>query len=411
MCGMSSGRAVVSGLPMTSSQQVRDQNIAVILDLFWDGPVGVGVTASELVEATGLTRATVLAVCDDLRDVGWLIEDRAPKAVAGRGRQARRFTFNRTRHLVVASDVGVRSVTSAVADLKGTVLGRAQHTLDGEEWTADRTTHLVQTVREALRQAGVAKERIDGLCIGLAAPVDRSGKPFAGNIVWDLMRIDLGEIRAYAPTWTIDVQNDADLAALAELHFAGPGAPESSATLLAAERFGAGLVLNGQLVRGANGGAGEMGYLQRIKGVESSEGVASIVRNLLREASESGRHTTLHTVRRPSLDETLAAAAAGDRVAITIVEQVEEQLAIVISTLSSLVDPQVVTIAGGMAQSLSSLIPRISLRLADLVPSPPEVRSSTLGRDVVLQGAMSSAASAIRLRVHALGACNPRVAG
>ena len=411
MTGMSSGRAAASGLPMTSSQQVRDQNIAVILDLFWDGPVDAGVTASELVEATGLTRATVLAVCDDLRDLDWLIEDQAPKPVAGRGRRARRFTFNRTRHLVVASDVGVRSVTSVVADLKGTILSRVRHSLEGQEWETDRTDHLIQTFQEALREADVPIERIEGVCIGVAAPVDRNGKPFPGSIIWDMMRVDLRAIHTYAPSWKIDIQNDADLAALAELRAIGPGAPNDFATLLASERFGAGLVINGKVIRGANGGAGEMDYLRRIKGVESAEGVAAIARDLARDAIAAGRHTELEHENPPGLGSVLVAAKAGDQVATTIVEQVVERLAIVISTLSNLVDPTVVIIAGGVAETMISLAPRIQSRLSEFVPHPPEVQTSKLGRDVVLLGAVWSATATIRLRAHGLKGDGSTLAG
>ncbi len=381
--------------PVTSPQQIRDLNSALLLNLFWGAPTGVGLTASELVSATGLTRATVLAICDDLRDLGWLIEDRAPSLVPGRGRQARRFTFDCDRCYVVASDVGIRSVTSVVADLKGRILGRSHHAFAGREWEVDRTWHVVDTLEESLSSAGLPRDRIAAACIGVAAPVDRRGEPLPGSKYWDLVRLD-ERLHTYTDGWAMSVENDADLAALAELRAAGSGAPETSVTLLATERLGSGIVVNGEVLRGAHGGAGEMAYLERVQGVRGSLGIAATAGTLLREALDAGRDSVLQRGWPVSVEEMLVAADGGDGLAIEIVGQVEEALALVISTLSSLLDPAVVTIAGGVADVAGPLVPGVQARLASLVPAPPEVRVSRLGRDVVLKGAVWNALDSLR---------------
>lgn len=394
--GVLGENGVGTRVPVTSTQAVRDLNSSLVLDLFWRAPVNTGLTATELVESTGLTRSTVLAIADELRDAGWLVEDRAPSLIPGRGRQARRFTFNRERRLVVASDIGFRSITSVVADLKGRLLAKASHRFEGQEWTADRMGEVLQTINEALLAAGVSHDRVESVCFGLAAPINREGVPFAGNPFWDAVRIDLDRVRTFAPEWTITVENDADLAAIAEMQVADHRATNSAVTLLAGEWLGAGIVINGELFRGANGGAGEMGFLERVTGVGSSLGPSAVARNLVLEGIAAGRVSRLQNDSRPSLESILAAATAGDALAVEVVERLEEHLALTISTLSSFLDPGMVIIAGGNAELLASLLDSVQARLTDLLPHPPVVASSTLGRDVVLLGAVHSAIAAVR---------------
>ncbi|WP_181152025.1 MULTISPECIES: ROK family protein [unclassified Arthrobacter] len=383
-------------VPVTSTQTVRDLNSSLVLDLFWKTPVDAGLTATELVENTGLTRSTVLAIADELREAGWLLEDRAPSLIPGRGRQARRFTFNRKRRLVVACDIGFRSITSVVADLKGAVLGRAGRRFEGREWTTDRTGEVLQTIDEALLDAGVGHDRIESACLGLAAPLDRNGVPFQGNPFWDAVRIDLERVRGFATAWGITFENDADLAAIAEMRASGGHSTGSTVTLLAGEWLGAGIVVNGELFRGANGGAGEMGYLERVMGVGSSLGPSAVARDLILEGLAAGRESRVERDARPSLESIMAAANEGDALAAEVVGRLEERLSLTVSTLSSFLDPGAVIISGGNAELLAPMLAGVRKRLGELIPHPPEILASTLGRDVVLLGAVHSAIAAVR---------------
>lgn len=381
---------------MTSTQTVRDVNSSVVLEQFWQAPVDTGLTATELVESTGLTRSTVLAISDELREAGWLLEDRAPSTIPGRGRQARRFTFNKSLRLVVGSDIGFRSVTSIVADLKGTVLARVSHRFDGREFSTDRTSEVLETINEALRSAEVSIDDVGSACFGFAAPLDRNGVPFAGNPYWDAVRIDLARVHAMAPGWSITVENDADLAAIAEMHLAEHVAGFSSITLLAGEWLGAGIVVNGELFRGANGGAGEMAYLERVVGVESSWGPSAVVRNLVLDAIALGEPTTLKADASLPFEAIVTAAQAGDALAVRAIAQLQNHLALTVASLSSFLDPGTVIFAGGNAPLLAPLLGAVRAQLAELVPYPPELICSELGSDTVLLGAVHSAITAVQ---------------
>ncbi|WP_282837516.1 ROK family protein [Microbacterium flavum] len=397
IAGAESG--AIGALAARSPQQMRDQNAAIVLDRIWDAPEGAALTASEIIDSTGLTRATVLAICSDLRELGWVVEDRAPSAVPGRGRQARRFAFNAQRRLVIAADIGLSSVTCVVADLHGVVLGRVRHLGDDMPSPLDRTEQLMGCIAEVLALAQVDAARVGAACIGVAASVDRTGVPLPGDPFWENFRIDLARLSTVAP-WPTTIENDADLAATAEFAADPSDVSDPLIALLSSDRFGAGLIVRGELLRGAHGATGEMAYLDYVRGVDNPYGLSLAARLLVDAAHEAGRPTVLGD-RRPGAEETVLqevfdGVALGDTVATEIVTELVERLALTISTFAQFVDPARVVVAGGVAATVAPLLPAVRARLAELLPFSPVVESSTLGRDVVLVGAVRTAVAQLR---------------
>ncbi len=375
--------------------------MSAVLGMFWNTPAGVGLTASELVGMTGLTRATILSICDELREQGWVTEDRAPSAIPGRGRQARRFTFNQRRYLIAAADVGFHSVTSAISDLKGTILGQAQVSLVDHQWQADRTQHLLDTFEQALREANVEHNEIEMGCIGVAAPVTYEGEPYPGQPFWELMRIDQERLRSFAPRWRIIIENDANLAALAEQEVRVGKLRSPMVTLLAGERLGAGVIVNGELLKGFHGGAGEMGHLEYFQKTEGSLGFVGSARRLVHEALRKNHNSLLREIpdedlEHLALEDIFDAADSGDILARDVLTKISDHIALAISTATYLIDPSLVIIAGGAAAQVAPLLPRLEAKLSELTPLPPAIETSTLGRDVVLLGAIHNAIRQVR---------------
>lgn len=99
---------------------------------------GVAVTVSELMDSTGLTRATGLSVCEELLARGWIreLENQRDFGPYQRGRPARLFEFDERAGCVLGVDVGVLKCTVAVTDLRGRTLGR---TVRGTSWPVNRS--------------------------------------------------------------------------------------------------------------------------------------------------------------------------------------------------------------------------------------------------------------------------------
>ena len=113
--------------------------------------------ATEVMEATGLTRATVLGLCDELAELGW-IDELGDARAAGQysmGRPARRYRLRETAGYILGIDAGQHTATVMVADLRGKTLARTAAVMTTEEPAARVVT--VRKIAEAAMAADAWK--------------------------------------------------------------------------------------------------------------------------------------------------------------------------------------------------------------------------------------------------------------
>ncbi|GEK23300.1 ROK family transcriptional regulator [Cellulomonas xylanilytica] len=389
-----------------SSRHLREASARLVLEHLWDA---AEVTGSALIDATGLSRATVHGVCDELIDQGWVIELESLRAADRRnGRPARRYAFDARAGVVVGVDAGQHRVSATVADLQGVTLARAVLPVSASDGTTARRLALIEdAMLAALADADTGPRRVLAVAVGVPAPVDRDGRTyFQDNPFWELMNPDIALHLRERHGWTVLTDNDANLAAVAE-HWRGHGRGTlCHVTLLAGERFGAGVVDDGRLLRGAHGGVGEMRYLDVVEGVGSALGIAALLRDDAREQLHrvDGRTgSSLQELDPATLDaaSVLVAALDEDPLAVSVVEHVAARLARIVATFASIYDPERVIIAGAVAESCEPLLELVRHELDRYVDPPGiEVLASDLGSDIVTVGAVKRALD--HVREHAL---------
>ena len=372
----------------TSPQLLRRTNMGAVLDVMR----GTGVvTVTELMAVIGLTRTTVIAVCDDLLRMGW-IEEVEGASGPQVGRPARRFLFNDRAGFVVGVDVGAAKTTAVVADMTGRVLGRATQAFTDAAparrlETVDRATDL------ALAAASVADDSVLAAAVGIAAPVDRHGRISHAQEFWEVLDIGVESRMAESRGWPVQLANDANLAALAE-RWRGVGAGvDDLVVMLAGERIGLGVLEDGRLLRGSRGGAGEVGNLDLVRGVGSPDGIAQLCRAWGTDAVRPGAPATVLRDLAVSPEDVSAemvfrAADAGDEVARQILSRVAERMARVVGLLGTFFDPELVVVAGAVAASAAALLDEIEEHLSEFTATPPGVAVSVLGEAVVSIGAV-----------------------
>ncbi len=342
------------------------------------------VTGTDLIEATGLARATVIAVCGDLIRAGWVRELPAQRRAVQKGRPARVFEFDARAGAVVGIDFGASKTTALVADLRGAVLAKATESFGAfEDPAATRLAALDHAVSTALAAAGVAPEAVLAAGVGVAAPVDRAGNIPRSQPFWEHFDIGIREELHGSHGWPVLLANDANLAATAE-HWMGAGAGVADlAVMLAGERIGFGLIESGRLLHGASGRAGEVGELELVHGVGTPDGIAHLVREQAIADMAAPEAVTAEAV--------FAAAAGGDRQAQAILDRVARRMARVIALLGTFLDPELVVIGGAVAESATVLLGPLAEELAHHMPTPPRVAVSTLGAAIVPLGAVRMA--------------------
>lgn len=376
-----------------SPQLLRRVSAGSVLDFMRSS---LAVTVTEVMDATRLTRATAIAVCEDLKARGWIRELDNQRLVGGyrKGRPARRFELNERAGVVLGLDIGYSKVTAAVSDLRGETAGSASLPFAAAGLTAEGRIDLIdRAALDALRSAGAEPAEVLAACAGVAAPVDRNGDVVATQDFWGLFDLDLRLALKKRRGWTVLLENDANLAALGDRWAGAARGVDDVVVILASERLGSGIVDGGRLVHGSRGSAGELAYLDLVAGVGDTFGLAYLARVWADAALKGPEPSTLRTISPAAVEaeHVFAAAAAGDAVATAILDRLADRMARIIGTVATMWNPELVVIGGGVATSAGGMLEPVRRRLGKYTATPPRVAVSPLGSTVVTVGAVRKA--------------------
>jgi predicted NBD/HSP70 family sugar kinase len=395
--------------PGTTPQLLRQVNAEAVLGVMRRSAV---MTGTDLMHATGLTRATVIAVCEDLLRAGWLHElgAAAPEGPQGKGRPARRFEFAATAGFVLGVDIGVAKVSVLVADLRGRTLGRSSLPFAAPDLAGERVDVVSAAALAALDDSGVDARRVLAVGAGLPAPIDRDGNVVASQEFWGMFDVGLRTALLERHGWTVLLENDANLAALGE-RWRGAAADVSDlAVMLSGERLGTGVMESGRLLHGSRGSIGEMGYLHQVVGVGTPEGMAGLARRWGSDAVAGPAPTMLRDwtggiAGKVTAEMVFQAADGGDPPALSILARLADRMARVIGSLATLLNPELVVLGGAVSCSAAVLLDPIAAQLPLYTHTPPRLAVSTLGEDIVAVGALRHALDHVDATALTLNLC------
>lgn len=380
----------------------RRASLDALLRFAWEADV---FTAGDAIGAVGLSRSTTIEAIDDLVLLGLVRELPNARAVGEyrKGRPSRRFELRADAAVVIGVDAGQGHVVTTVADLRGRPLAARTHVTGvDDESAARRRVLVVEAIDIALAEAGVERTDVLSVCVGVPAPVDGAGRsPVHRDGFWDRMNPDLvGLLSSLAPI--VRIENDAVLASVAEHARGAAVGLRNTVTLLAGHRLGAGVVLDGNILRGAHGGVGEMVVVRHLRGVDAAYGIGHRLEAWAGEAVASTSLPASHPLRALPADAVTARAVmdlarAGDAEAHALVERAGAALARIAGVFGSLYDPERIIVSGGLAPGVEELL-SVARRLlpAELDLPAPELVASTLGADVVSIGAVAAALESAR---------------
>lgn len=359
--------------------------------------------ASELMKRTGLSRPTVLTVCDELLRRGWITEGFASSGLPRSGRPSRRFSLAAAAGYVLGIDLGATKLQMCLSDLSGTVVAESSERWRDEHVGAPERLRIArQRTHELLASSGVGSWQVMAAGMAVPAPVGPDGHATAlESYLPGLSALDLRLGLRPDFDWPLTVDNDANLAVLAERWQGAARGVENVVALLSGERLGAGIFLGGQIVRGG-GSAGEMKFLRFVEGVGNTDAIGGMCRELgaIAAADILDGEGPLSTANSELIrlcggvpaavdaEMVIRAARNGDEAALEVLEVVTARTARVIAVVATLLDPQLVVLSGGPAGAGDILIPLIDEKLGGLDSAHPRLAASTLTDQAPLRGAV-----------------------
>ncbi|MET9729517.1 ROK family protein [Streptomyces sp. NPDC006458] len=319
---------------------------------------GRATTRGALQQATGLSRATVGQRLDRLFRAGWLREGAGgPVDSPLGGRPSITLEFDGGHAVVLAADLDTRHARVALLSLTGEILAEHGGTLVIEDGPDAVLGELGRWFAELLDKEGHRSEEVCGIGLAVPGPVDSgSGRVIQPPIMpgWDGYDIRGRLARAFSEhsgggEVPVLVDNDANLMAYGEQR---TGHPDCSAFVLVkvSTGIGAGVVVDGSLYRGIDGGAGDLGHIRVPEGAQAlcrcgSYGCLAAVASggaVARRLVEAG-------VPAASGSDVRRLLAAGHPEAVGLAREAGRMVGEVLATVVTLLNPGVLMIAGDLA--------------------------------------------------------------
>src|SRR5262245_10737137 len=220
-------------------------------------------TRADLVQATGLSRATVAAAVSRLRAAGLVQELPGANGGTGAGRPAALLRLAKPRGVVVGLDFGHAHLRAAAADLGGQILAERYRELQVDNSADVALDAAAREFHQLLDKIETPVSEVVGVVMGLPSPVEcGTGRVVTNAILpgWinHTPAVEL-QRRIQLP---VVLDNDANLAALGEMTYGAAIGLRNLIYVKASTGIGTGLVLDGRLYRGETGMAGELGHVQ-----------------------------------------------------------------------------------------------------------------------------------------------------
>ena len=216
---------------------------------------------AEIARATGLSRTTVSTLVAELKDSGRVVEVESTMPDGRGGRPAVQLVLQDSSEVVLGIDFGHSHVQVAIADLAHNVLAERLTLFDVDHKAKESLDMSVLMAHQVIEEANVKRSDIIGVGIGIPGPFDRTrGTVGSATILPGWIGLRIADEMERRLGQRVQIENDANLGALAELTW-GAGRDCSSFTYVKASTgIGAGIVIDRRLIVGATGTAGEIGH-------------------------------------------------------------------------------------------------------------------------------------------------------
>ncbi|WP_051640324.1 ROK family transcriptional regulator [Cellulomonas sp. URHE0023] len=370
----------------SAQDDVRRANLSAVLRLLhFHGPA----TRSDLVASTGFNRSTVGSLTSELVKLG-LVRER-PGVVRGKGRPSNVVEPVSTSVHVLAFDVTASSVGAARVGLGGYLLQVRRRLHSTSPHDVSGVVSLIATLATEMQ----AKATPGSMCLGLVVSVPGSVRQPDGLVrrspplAW--YEVHLAELlrEATGDEFPITIGNDGDLGVVAE-YLRGAARGSQDVLYVRGEAgVGGGVVVDGELLKGSGGYAGEVGHLLVKPGGrvcscgargcwEAEIGDAAIIRSVGRDPRES------------DIEDVVSDVAIGNRRAIAGVRKTGEWVGLGLASLVNLFNPRVVVLGGTLGALYPTMEPTLVQSYArTLGPNREQalVVRSDLGPDAQLVGA------------------------
>lgn len=303
-------------------------------------------------------------------------------------------------------DIGGTTVKMGFFDEDGRLLDKWEIPTVKDNGGEKILPDVVKAIEKKLIEEGLAKGYLAGVGIGVPGPIFADGTVNrCVNLGWGVFNV-ADKVRELLdmPELTVKVGNDANVAALGEM-FKGSGEGYKNLVMVTlGTGVGGGIILDGKILTGTTGGAGEIGHMPVglneteccgcgnkgcLEQYASATGIVKVAKKIL---AECDTETPLRNMEGFSAKDVMDLAKGGDQVAIDVIEQLGDYLGKALAHIACVVNPSAFVIGGGVSkagQFLLDVIEKHFKKNAFVPCSDVKFVIASLGNDAGIYGAVA----------------------
>ena len=357
---------------------------------------------------TGYSRASMTGYVNELMAPG-IIKDVGEGASQG-GRRPLFLSINGDYGFIAGYDIGATSIDLALANFRGDILEHCSETADVRNDAEVVLGRCAEVVQRMLERQGGAPDQVVAVGVGVPGPVE-----FAKGILiapplmptWENFPIKKYVTQTF-PNATVVVDNDVNIMALGELYAGGGKGLHNFIWVKIGTGIGSGIIVNGEIYRGASGVAGNIGHIEADhngticrcgnRGCLEAMAAGPPIAQRGKEVADAGNSRFLamrlkENEGRLSAVDVGDAAASGDTAAIEIIRDSGWLIGLVLAGLVEFYNPEMIFIGGGVSKIgftlLSSIRQAVLRRANPLSTRDLHVDYSQLGNMAGVVGAIA----------------------
>ena len=231
---------------------------------------------------------------------------------------------------------------------------------------------IADAINDKMEERKISRLDIEGIGMGVPGPVGDDGTVYkCVNLGWGVFNVS--KEMEHLTGFKVKCGNDANVAALGEMWQGGGKGFENLVMVTLGTGVGGGIIINGKILAGSNGAAGEIGHIHIndeetepcgcgnfgcLEQYASANGIAKITKKYL---SENDEETILKNGNNITSLEIFNAAKGNDKVALKMVDEVAKMLGKSLASIACVVNPQVFVIGGGMSKAGTILTDTIQM--------------------------------------------------
>ena len=314
-------------------------------------------TKAGVAAATGLTFAAIKKILDELESMELVRFSSIEKK--GVGRNSVVYEINADYGYIISIYVNRKAIHIAVVNMGGAIVSKQKLPMENRELTQKELIEdILQSVREVIRQSGVAEHKFIGVGIGVPGPIDlERGLILTPPNMPVLRYLPMREIMEAKLGLPVYLQKDTNVLALGE-YWHGAHQTKNNLVYLDVDMgLGSGLIMDGKIHVGAEGKAGEYGHVTidphgpRCKCgnygcLEVMGSGLAILRDFREQLEMTPEHPLYQKRKNLEIDDVIQAVRGNDMTAISIVNKAAYNVGIGVANLINFLDPEVVVLGG-----------------------------------------------------------------